>query len=189
MTYYGGPELASSFRTVRNNTIQIAEEIPESDYSFRPSEESRTVGQTLVHIALGPTFQTHVHQNRLDSLTKVNFPALIQSISAEEAKPRSKAEIVAFLRGEGDTFASYLEGLQESFLAEPVGMPPGASPATKSRFEMLLSAKEHEMHHRGQLMIVQRMLGLTPHLTRQMQERMARSAQAQAAQAQSQAAR
>jgi uncharacterized damage-inducible protein DinB len=37
----------------------------------------------------------------------------------------------------------------------------------------LLSPKEHEMHHRGQLMLIQRMLGLTPHLTRQMQERMA----------------
>ena len=29
------------------------------------------------------------------------------------------------------------------------------------------------MHHRGQLMLVERMLGITPHLTRQMQERMA----------------
>jgi hypothetical protein len=28
------------------------------------------------------------------------------------------------------------------------------------------------MHHRGQLMLVQRMLGITPHLTRQMEERM-----------------
>ena len=46
-------------------------------------------------------------------------------------------------------------------------MPPGADPATKSRFEMLLSPKEHEMHHRGQLMTMQRMIGLVPHLTRQ----------------------
>ena len=45
---------------------------------------------------------------------------------------------------------------------------------------MLLAAKEHEMHHRGQLMVMQRMIGVVPHLTRQMQERMARF-QAQAA--------
>jgi uncharacterized damage-inducible protein DinB len=38
---------------------------------------------------------------------------------------------------------------------------------------MLLSAKEHEMHHRGQLMTMQRMMGLTPHITRQFQDRMA----------------
>ena len=59
-------------------------------------------------------------------------------------------------------------------------MMPGAQPAAKSRLEMLMSAKEHEMHHRGQLMVMQRMIGMTPHLTRQMQERMARQA-AQAA--------
>jgi uncharacterized damage-inducible protein DinB len=58
-------------------------------------------------------------------------------------------------------------------------MPPGAEPAVKTRFEMLLGVKEHEMHHRAQLMTIQRMIGQVPHLTRQMQERMA-SATAQA---------
>jgi len=43
----------------------------------------------------------------------------------------------------------------------------------KSRFEMLTAPKEHEMHHRAQLMVVERMLGITPHLTRQMEERIA----------------
>jgi uncharacterized damage-inducible protein DinB len=38
---------------------------------------------------------------------------------------------------------------------------------------MALSVKEHEMHHRAQLMLIERMLGITPHLTRRMQERMA----------------
>ena len=38
MTYYGAIELARSFRTVRNNTIKIAEEIPEEKYGFRPAE-------------------------------------------------------------------------------------------------------------------------------------------------------
>ncbi len=58
-------------------------------------------------------------------------------------------------------------------LAETVSFPAATGQAPKTRFEMLLSSKEHEMHHRGQLMLVERMLGITPHLTRQMQERMA----------------
>jgi uncharacterized damage-inducible protein DinB len=36
---------------------------------------------------------------------------------------------------------------------------------------MLLSVKEHEMHHRGQLMLIERMLGIIPHLTRARQNR------------------
>jgi hypothetical protein len=61
----------------------------------------------------------------------------------------------------------------DEFLAERVTVPSGMMPPTKTRFEMLLGGKEHEMHHRGQLMLIERMLGIVPHLTRQMQERMA----------------
>jgi hypothetical protein len=39
MNYYGGKELADSFRTVRKNTLAIAEEIGEKDYGFRPAPE------------------------------------------------------------------------------------------------------------------------------------------------------
>ena len=35
MNYYGPKEMAASFRTVRANTLKIAEEIPEESYSFR----------------------------------------------------------------------------------------------------------------------------------------------------------
>ena len=178
--YYGGKELAAAFRTVRNNTIQIAEDIPESNYAYSASPDTRTVGRLLVHIALGPTFQLHMQQNKVDDLAKVNFGELAGPLGAEEAKPRTKAEVIAFLKSEGDRFAAYVEGLPESFLAEQVKMPPGAEPATKSRLEMLLSPKEHEMHHRAQLMLIERMLGIVPHLTRQFQERMAAQAARQA---------
>jgi len=181
MTHYGAKEMAAGFRTVRNNTIQIAEDIPESQYDFRAAPDIKSVRQLLSHIAVGPRFQHHVHSNRIDDLAKVNFLELRRTFSAEEEKPRSKAEIVEFLKSEGAAFASYLESLSDSFLAERVQMPPGATPATKSRFEMLLSPKEHEMHHRGQLMTIQRMIGIVPHLTRQSQQRMA---QMQAAQTQ-----
>ena len=52
-------------------------------------------------------------------------------------------------------------------------------PRSKSRFEMLIAPKEHEMHHRGQLMVIERLLGITPHLTRQMEERIAAMQSAQ----------
>ena len=180
MTYYGGKEMAASFRTVRENTLKIAEEIPEEKYSFTPANESRTIGQTLNHIALGPGFQFHIHGNKVTDLKTLNFPEMMKNIQTEEAKTRTKAETIAFLKAEGEKFATFLEGLQESFLGEQVAMPPGATPATKSRFEMLLGAKEHEMHHRAQLMTIQRMIGQVPHLTRQMQERMAQMAAASA---------
>jgi len=61
MTYYGAKDLAESFRTVRKNTLAIAEEIPEDKYSFRPMPETRSVGELLAHIALSNGFQKKLH--------------------------------------------------------------------------------------------------------------------------------
>ena len=172
MTYYGPKEMAASFRTVRGNTIKIAEEIPEESYGFRAAPECRSVAETLVHIAMGPRFQQQIHLiEHRDTLVGFDFFAFLDKIVAEEQVTRSKAEIQALLHAEGEKFAQALEGLSEAFLAESVQFAPGMVPPSKSRFEMLLGPKEHEMHHRGQLMLVQRMLGKVPHLTRQMQER------------------
>src|SRR3954449_9757825 len=151
MTYYSGKDMARSFRTVRENTIKIAEEIPENKYDFAPAPDCRSIGKTLVHIALGTGFQEHIQRNKVSNMMTVNFPELMQQAIADEAKPRTKAETIAFLKSEGERFASFLDGLSESFLQETVALPPGADPATKTRFEMLLGTKEHEMHHRAQL--------------------------------------
>jgi uncharacterized damage-inducible protein DinB len=178
MQYYGGKELAIGFRTVRNNTIKIAEEIAEEQYGFTAAPDVRSVGQLLTHIAFVPSLQMETHQAGLTSLQQLNFPAFMAKMGAEEAKPRTKAEIIQLLTTEGEAFASYLEGLSDEFLAEPVAMMPGDPRGSKSRFEMLLSPKEHEMHHRGQLMLIERMLGIVPHVTRAMMERLAARAAA-----------
>lgn len=180
MTYYGGKDLAAAFRTVRNNTVRIAEEIPEDQYDFRAAPDTRSIRDTLVHIALGTTFANHLHRNNISDMKTINFQELMSGMQAEQARPRTKPEVIALLKAEGDGFASYLEGLPDSFLAEIVTMMPGSLPPAKSRFELLMAAKEHEMHHRGQLMVLQRMIGLVPHITREFQERLARMQTAQA---------
>jgi uncharacterized damage-inducible protein DinB len=104
------------------------------------------------------------------TLKGYDFGALMGRVHAEESKPKTKAEIVALLKSEGEKFAAWLGSLSPEFLAETFTDPMGQNP--KTRFENVLSAKEHEMHHRGQLMLMQRMIGITPHLTRQREERM-----------------
>jgi uncharacterized damage-inducible protein DinB len=180
MNWYGGRNMAESFRTVRRNTLKIAEEIPEDQYGFKPTADTRTVGQLLTHIALLSRVPLQIHQTEArTTLEGFGFPAAMQKLGAEEQQPRTKAQIIEMLTREGQVWASYLEGLTDEVLAEEVTLMPGMQPAAKSRFEMLLSPKEHEMHHRGQLMLIQRLLGQTPHLTRDMQQRMA-AAQARA---------
>jgi uncharacterized damage-inducible protein DinB len=172
VNYYGGKELAESFRTVRKNTVAIAQDIPEDKYDFRPMPETRSVGELLAHIALAPMFQRKIHaEERRATLAGFDFPALMQRMHAEEKTPRTKAQVIEFLTKDGESWANWMEGLDENFLGESITMPPGGTPPSRTRFDMILSVKEHEMHHRGQLMLIERILGIVPHLTRRMQER------------------
>jgi len=178
MTSYGGKDLASAFRMVRKNTIQVAEDIPESRYSFVAAPDVRPVGRMLTHVAIATRISEEVHKKRLMTLVGLDFLGLMDQFKAEEAKPRSKAEILDLLRTEGEQFAAWMETLTPEFLAEMVTEPDGKT--AKSRFERLLSAKEHEMHHRAQLMLIERQLGIVPHLTRQSNERVAQMRAARA---------
>lgn len=174
MNYYGAKDLAASFRTVRNNTVKIAEEIPEDKYGFRAAEGTRTVGELLTHIAYGVKFNEQINMiEKRDSMVGFDFMKFMGGLSAEQNKPRTKAEILTLLKDEGEKFAKSLDSLTDDFLGQSITMPPGSNPASRTRFDMLAGAKEHEMHHRGQLMLIERMLGITPHLTRDQQARMA----------------
>jgi uncharacterized damage-inducible protein DinB len=179
MTIYGGKELASAFRTVRKNTIQVAEDIPEQHYGHVPASECRSVAHMLTHIAVSPRMWEEIHgKQRVKTLVGFDFPGLADRAKAEEAKPRTKAEILDLLRTQGEQFAAWLETLTPEFLAERVTVADGTT--AKTRFEQLLGAKEHEMHHRAQLMLIERQLGIVPHLTRQFQEQMAQMRAAKA---------
>jgi uncharacterized damage-inducible protein DinB len=173
MQYYNAQDLARSFRTVRNNTIKIAEEIPEESYGFRAAPESLSVTETLAHIAAAPRWAKRMHSQRITHPDFATFRAGHEEVMKYQATLTTKAKILEALRAGGEEFAAWLETLNEETLAERVYFPEGAQPPSKTRFEMLLSPKEHEMHHRAQLMVVERMLGMVPHLTREQQARMA----------------
>ena len=173
MSIYGGKELGRQFRTVRQNTIQIAEDIPEEQYNHVPAPECRSVGQMLAHIAVAPQMWQEIHgKQRLMTLVGFDFLALAEPVKNEESKSRTKAEILELLRSRGESFAAWLETLTPEMLGEMVTVADGSG--TKSRFEQLLGTKEHEMHHRAQLMLIERQLGIVPHLTRQFNDQVAK---------------
>src|SRR5258708_30860477 len=166
MNYYGAKDLAAAFRTVRKNTLIVAEEIPEDKYSYRPAEGTRTVGELLTHIGLGSKFQEQiVLTEKRTSMEGFDFMKLMGGVAAEAAKPRTKAQIIALLKEEGEKYATAVESLSDDFIGVAVSMPPGGTPPSRTRFDMLASVKEHEMHHPGPLRLIERMLGITPHFT------------------------
>ena len=170
MTYYGAKEIAESFRTVRKNTIQVAEDIPEEKYSYRAAPDTMSVAEMLAHLAA----TTHWAEQCFFVEKKTNvamedFGRWMGELGAKAKALTTKAQIVDALKTEGEKFAKLLESVSEAELAQSIGAPNGS----KSQFEMLIGIKEHEMHHRAQLFLIERMVGIVPHLTRARMERMA----------------
>ena len=172
---YGVKELTEGFRTVRKNTIQIAEDIPADKYGFKAAPGVKSIGEMLAHLAVSPRWQVAVHGDRVSSIDFAFFGARAAQAAAEEEALRTKEQIISALEQGGEQFATFLGRLTPDVLAEHVTLPPAVQPSRKTRFEMILGVKEHEMHHRGQLMLIERILGIVPHLTRQREARAARA--------------
>jgi uncharacterized damage-inducible protein DinB len=172
MNYYGAREMAESFRTVRRNTIQVAQDIPEEQYGFRATPETLSIAEELAHVACATLWQVQAHS--VDKKTFISFEDFGDYIGrcvAEEKKLTTKNDILNALTKNGEEFAKFLQRMTDEELAEHVSFPPPVQPSSKTRFEMLLGVKEHEMHHRGKLMLTERLIGVVPHLTRARQQR------------------
>ena len=165
MNPYGPQQLANAIRTVRKNTILVAEDIPEESYGYRVTPDSRSVTETLLHIAAAPQISLSIHgSERVSSIEDFQlFGKILKDAPIHEKLPYSKEQIVDLLRIEGEKWAEFVERMPQEQADELVTMPNGGA---QSRFEMLQGMKEHEMHHRAQLMVVERLLGVVPHLTR-----------------------
>src|SRR5688572_4185879 len=99
MNIYGAKQLANSFRTVRKNTIQVAEDIPESQYGFVAAEGTRSVARTLVHIGTLTALWQDIHgTKKLTNMDGYDFLGAFGKLEMQENKKWSKDEILNLLR-------------------------------------------------------------------------------------------
>ena len=147
MTYYGGKEMAASFRTVRDNTIKIAEEIPESKYDFRATPEVRSFAEQLIHAA--------GYANYVGEVAKGLRPP-------EQDPPRnnfkSKADIVAYVRKAYADGAKAIEATSDAKLQSSIDVGRWKP----SLYGLWDSAVEHSGEHYGQLVVYYRLNKMVP---------------------------
>lgn len=159
----------NSFKTVRSNTIQIAQDIPEEKYEFRAVAETRTVLEYFRDIVRVTEFVVGVAISR----EKVNFEERPREewrkmfVKTDIENLRSKEQVVEALQKSIDDLYKRVLATDDAFLNESFVAPDGI---TKVRLWMVNTAKEQEMVMRGQLMLIERLLGIVPHTTRRQQE-------------------
>src|SRR5258707_6689720 len=125
MNPYGPQQLASAIRTVRKNTILVAEDIPEESYGYRVTPDSRSVAETLLHIASASQPDYYVHgSERISSIEDFQlFRTLLKEAPIHEKLPYSKAQIVNLRRPEVENWPEFVHGIPQSQADELVTMP------------------------------------------------------------------
>ncbi len=114
MTYYGAKEIAESFRTVRKNTIQVAEDIPEEKYSYRAATDTMSVAEMLAHLATTPHWaQQCFFVEKKTQVAMEDFGRWMGEATAKSKALTSKAAIVEALKTNGEEFAKHLESMTE----------------------------------------------------------------------------
>ena len=143
------PQLASAkafYDTVRTNVLKAAEKMPENKYAYKPSDDVRTYGQLLAHIADGQFFMCGTAKEGKS-----------ESRGFEESK-HTKAEILTALR-EGFAYCdSTYAGLTDASSAAMVTF----FGQKRTKLSMLSFNTAHSFEHYGNLATYLRMNGMVP---------------------------
>src|SRR5260370_32901208 len=119
MHLYGPKQLADSIRTVRKNTILIAEDIPEEQYGYRPTADSRSVAENLIHIAMVSRLDRILHEEEhVATLEGFDFGKLLKRSEAEEKKSNPKAKLFHLLRRSAENWRQGGVSLPEQYSAD-----------------------------------------------------------------------
>jgi uncharacterized damage-inducible protein DinB len=139
-------DVRNDYTAVRDYFLRAAEEMPDSDYGFRPASAVRTFAQQVAHVA--------------DDQYNLCAPARGETRHAAyreiENTLSTKAQLVPALRA---AFA-YCDAAYEALTDAALGQP--SARAGKTRFEMLNWNMWHTWEHYGNVVVYLRIRGLVP---------------------------
>ena len=153
--------LVQSWSEVRTGLINEASQIPEDRFSFRATPDTRSVAELLQHIVQAQKLLVGEACRDDSNLMRQSFADHIQEYAPDVAGVSDKNGLLELLRGSMEpaeaTIRGYGDGLQQNirrFDGKEI-----------TKFDFLNIAIAHEMYHRGQLTVFERLLGVEPALT------------------------
>jgi uncharacterized damage-inducible protein DinB len=151
-------EFLSQWNDAREGMIKEVERIPEDKLDFRASAETRSAIELLYHVIESERMLVDEICRDDTDLRRL----LTRSPDTEVRVVASKDAIVALLRS---SLATSQEKVRR-FGAEKIEqLMYGFDGKQISKAAMLQFTLAHEMYHRGQLTVYQRLLGIEPALT------------------------
>ncbi|HXN49172.1 MAG TPA: DinB family protein [Bryobacteraceae bacterium] len=154
--------LLDSWKIVRQDTAQAVEDMPDAEMDFKPVPEVMTFREIARHILASSYAISGI---LLDGLEKMDRQELMKRFPPVPADAGA-AWLASELRARFEERLPALAAQPPEFYA---GMVTRFDGQRVTRLEMLQFAKEHELTHRAQLFLYQRLKGIVPVTTRRRQ--------------------
>jgi uncharacterized damage-inducible protein DinB len=153
--------IIESWKEVRNGLIDEANQIPADQFGFQPAPESRSVRQLLQHMVESQKFLVGEACRADTNLMRGSFADNVKAYAPGVREVNDKDALLNLLRTAMDESAEKLRGAADE-LKNTMKRFDGKE---MNKLAFMSFAIAHEMYHRGQLTVYERLLNIEPVLT------------------------
>lgn len=149
------------WKDARAGLIHEVEKIPEDQFSFRATPDTRSIAEVLQHIIESQKILVGEACRPDANIRRQSFAAHAQEHASGVKDVSDKNGLLELLRSSMDEAETCMRGHADKFDETMTNI--AGQPTAKSAF--LTFAMSHEMYHRGQLTVFERLLNIEPVLT------------------------
>ena len=149
------------WKEARSGLIQEVEKVPEDQFSFRATPDTRSIAELLQHVISSQKMLVGEVCRPDTNLLRQSFAAHAEEYSRGVNEVTDKNGLLELLRSGMDEAEQKINSYRDNLDESMTGF--NGQPLTKTVF--LTFAVSHEMYHRGQLTVYQRLLNIEPVLT------------------------
>lgn len=159
-------EALEAWEGTRAGVLDEAEAIPADRWDFRPTDQSRTVAELVLHIVEAGLMMAGELTRPDGDFRRQSYQDHLAEHAGELPSGGSKDELVALLRRTGEEGRGRIREAGELAMLQGIRRFDGV---VGTRLAWMNHGIDHESYHRGQLALYARLMGQVPALTRRIQ--------------------
>jgi len=153
--------IIDGWREVRTGLIDEANQIPAEEFGFQPAPDTRSVRQLLQHLIEAQKFLVGEACRPDTNLVRASFADNVKTYAPGVRNVNDKDPLLALLRTSMDEAAEQMRAAGDE-LKNSMKRFDGKE---MNKLAFMSFAIAHEMYHRGQLTVYERLLNIQPALT------------------------
>ena len=155
--------LVNTWKEYRKGLIAEVEQIPEDKFNFRATPETRSIAEILQHIVEVQSMLIGEAGRADGNMRRQSFADHVKEYAPEVQAITDKNGLLEILRSSMEVCEANVRSNNDLMEGSIGGIDGKPTP----KLQVINFAMSHEMYHRGQLTVYERLLNLEPALTRQ----------------------